>query len=259
MNPSQLATLSILSVPVHDVTYAETLDLLGEWIASGKPHQICTVNPEFVMKARENPAFGAVLRRADLCLPDGVGLLWAAKVKGHHLRERVAGSTLMYPLAERAAQAGWRVFYLGAAPGIAAKTAAILQARYPNLQVAGTYSGDDSPAESEKIIQMVRESRADVLLVAFGNPKQDFWIAHHAHQLAVPVMIGVGGSFDFVAGVAKRAPLGWQKLGLEWLHRLLNEPKRWRRMLALPRFAWAVALGRNSVVEWKDEVKELRS
>lgn len=238
---TMIRTLHILNVPVHDVTYAETLALFDQYITSRQPHQVCTVNPEFVMNAQANPAFATVLQQAALNIPDGIGLLLAARLRGKRLRERVSGSTLVAELIpQRAAKRGWRVFFLGAEPGIAATAAARLQAQYPSLQVVGIYSGNDSLAESEKIIAMVNSAQPDLLLVAFGNPKQDFWIARHATRLNVPVMIGVGGSFDFIAGVAQRAPVGWQRLGLEWLHRLLHEPKRWRRMLALPRFVWAV-------------------
>src|SRR5690606_38026899 len=155
----------------------------------------------------------------------------------------VPGSELVYCLAEAAAQAGWRLFLLGAAPGVAEEAAAVLQARYPGLIIAGTYSGSPDPAENAAIVQRINDSRADILYVAYGAPRQDKWIARNRETLkTVRLAMGVGGALDFITGRAVRAPEWMQKLGLEWLHRLYREPWRWRRMLALPRFAWRVLM-----------------
>jgi N-acetylglucosaminyldiphosphoundecaprenol N-acetyl-beta-D-mannosaminyltransferase len=231
------------------VTYAEALQCIESYVAEGGPHQICTANPEFVMAAQADAEFARVLRQADLVLPDGIGLVWASRwiagranrqASAGPLRERVAGSTLAWRLAERAADRGWRVFFLGAAKGVAARAADLLREQYPALAVAGTYAGTPRPEDEEAIIERVRAAGPDLLLVAYGAPQQDKWIARNAARLNVPVMMGVGGSLDFIAGVAVRAP-GWlQALGLEWLHRLIRQPWRWRRMMALPRFAWRV-------------------
>lgn len=193
------------------------------------------------MAAQDDPAFMAILNQADLCIPDGVGALWAARWLGTPLKERVAGSDLIWLLAGRAAREGWRLFLLGGWNDVAARTAEILTRRYPGLQVVGTYAGSPREEENAAIVARVNASRADVLLVAYGAPAQDKWIARNREALAtVRAAMGVGGSFDFVVGEAKRAP-GWmQRLGLEWLHRLLREPWRWRRQLALPRFVLAV-------------------
>ena len=236
------ATVNILSVPVHNITQVETLALIDDFIASRQPHQLCTVNPEFVMAAQADSEFMTILRDADLCLPDGVGLLWAAKVLGKPLRERVAGSDLVPAIAAEAAERGWRVFLLGAAQGVAEQATAILKTRSPNLIVAGTWAGSPDPKEDEAITARIRAARPDVLFVAYGAPAQDKWIARNRNRLRAPVMLGVGGAFDFIAGVAERAPRWMQKLGLEWLHRLVRQPWRWKRMLALPQFAIAVLL-----------------
>lgn len=231
----------ILGVPVDSVTYAETLDHVARFVAGERLHQLCTVNAEFLMAAQDDPAFMAILNQADLCIPDGVGALWAARWLGTPLKERVAGSDLIWLLAGRAAREGWRLFLLGGWNDVAARTAEILTRRYPGLQVVGTYAGSPREEENDAIVARVNASRADVLLVAYGAPAQDKWIARNREALAtVRAAMGVGGSFDFVVGEAKRAP-GWmQRLGLEWLHRLLREPWRWRRQLALPRFVLAV-------------------
>ena len=198
--------------------------------------QLCTVNPEFVMEARRDPAFAAVLGRADLCAPDGVGILWAGRLLGQPFAERVTGSDGIYRICERAAAEGWRVFLLGAGPGVAEQTADRLTALYPGLSIAGTFSGSPDDNAWQEIQRRLAAAQADVLFVAFGHPRQDFWIDKHRYELPVAVALGVGGAFDFVAGVARRAPLWMQRLGLEWLHRLLVEPWRWQRMRVLPVF-----------------------
>ncbi len=237
-----------LSVPVHDVTYAETLDWIERAVATGEPRHLCTVNPEFVMKAQTDAEFLRVLQNADLCLPDGQGLLWAARWRGIALRERVAGSTLLGLLAERAATHGWRMFFLGAEPGVAARAAAILERQNPGLPEIDTIEGSPRPDEAGQIIARVRAARADIVLVAFGAPTQELWINRHREALRAPLLMGVGGAFDFVAGVTPRAPLWIQRLGLEWLHRLCMQPWRWRRMLALPRFACVILSQPDSVL-----------
>ncbi len=223
-------SLNILGVRVHAVTMPQTLAWIEAAVAAGVPVQICTANPEFIMGARRDPEFQQVLNAADLVLPDGVGLLWAARRLGASLPERVAGSDLIYRLSEQAAAHGWRIYFLGAAEGVAAAAAERLRSLYPGLVIAGTYAGSPRPDEAEVIVERVRAARPDILLVAYGAPEQDKWIARRRQALGVPVSMGVGGTFDFVAGVARRAPRWLQKLGLEWLHRLWRQPWRARRI-----------------------------
>ena len=235
------AHLQMLAVPVHCVSMADTLDLIAGYLAEPRLHQICTVNPEFIMRAQEDEAFRQTLQSADLCIPDGAGLLFAARWLGQPLAERVAGADLVYRLAELAARQGWRLFLLGAAPGVAEAAAIRLQTLYPGLIIAGTYAGSPALAENAEIVARVNTVSAEILYVAYGAPRQDLWIARNRQALtSVRVAIGVGGALDFLTGRAVRAPLWLQHLHLEWLHRLWREPWRWRRMLALPRFAWAI-------------------
>jgi len=236
----EVRSVRILGVRVDDVTTDETLALVDSFIGEGKPHQLVTVNPEFVMEAQHNRAFHVVLESASLALPDGVGLLWAARRLGHPLRERVTGSDTLPLLARKAADKGYSIFLLGAAPGVALRAALVLQARYPGLRVAGTYAGSPDAAEEDDIVARIVAAAPDMLFVAYGAPRQDLWICRNLHRLHVPVCMGIGGSLDFLAGVARRAPLWVRRVGLEWLYRLIREPWRWRRMLALPRFVWAV-------------------
>jgi N-acetylglucosaminyldiphosphoundecaprenol N-acetyl-beta-D-mannosaminyltransferase len=245
--------IHILGLPVDGVTYAEWLDLIDEWVntprhdanAEGtgvKVHHVCTINPEFMMIAQRDINFYNILNRADLCVPDGVGLLWAAKRRNTPLPQRVTGSDGVPIIAERAAQKGWHLFFLGAAPGIAEQAANILRAKNPRLQIVGTYSGSPAPDEEDALVQMVNNSNADILFVAYGAPEQDKWIARNLPRLQVKMAMGVGGSFDFIAGTVPRAPLWMQKMGLEWLFRLYLQPWRIWRMLRLPRFVLAVLL-----------------
>lgn len=227
----------ILGVPVHNVDYDETLALMERFVESGQPHQVATVNPEFIMRARRDVEFMCILRQADLCLPDGVGLLWAGRVLGRPFKARVTGVDTTWRLMGLAAQRGYRVFLLGARPGVAERTALVMTEANPGLSVVGTYAGSPSPDEEEIIGSLIREAAPHILLVAYGAPAQDKWIARNQPRLGVPLAMGVGGAFDFISGVARRAPLAMQRVGLEWLHRLYHEPWRWRRMTALPLFA----------------------
>ncbi len=231
----------ILGVPVHAATFESLLASIAEWVSARTPtRQVCTVSPEFVMIAQQNAAFMRVLRQADLCVADGVGLLWAARRLGRALPERVTGSDGVPLIAERAAREGWRLYLLGAAEGVAERAAEALRARYPGVRIVGTYAGSPAPEEEDALVARVNASGADILFVAYGAPQQDLWIARNRARLKVSVAMGVGGTFDFLAGVVPRAPRWMRQLGLEWLFRLLRQPWRWRRMLRLPRFVWAV-------------------
>jgi N-acetylglucosaminyldiphosphoundecaprenol N-acetyl-beta-D-mannosaminyltransferase len=237
---SSYRSVNILGVRVDAMTYSDVLDIINRWIEQRGPHQIATANPEFVMAAQADGEFRRTLLNADLCVADGVGLLWAARRLGRRLPERVTGSDLVPLVAQTAAQHGWRLYLLGAAPGVAEQTAQKLEQQYIGLRIVGSYAGSPSEGEAPDIVQRVAAAAPDVLFVAYGAPAQDLWIARHKNELGVPVMMGVGGAFDHIAGVQRRAPLWVQRIHLEWLFRLATQPWRWRRQLALPRFAWAV-------------------
>ena len=242
MTNDQLPTAQILGVNVHAVTYEQTVALIERFIESGQPHQLCTVNPEFVLTAQADADFKAIINGAALALPDGIGLLKAATFLGEtSLPERVAGSDLVATLAELSHQKGYRIYFLGAMPGVAEQAIEQLRTRYPKLQVAGSFAGSPALAENEALVQRILPTRPDILLVAYGAPQQDKWIARNLARLQIPVCMGVGGSFDFLAGVAPRAPVWMQRLQLEWLHRLITQPKRWRRIYnAVVVFSWRV-------------------
>ena len=234
--------MAILGVPVDRVGEEEALARIETFLQKGGAYQVVTVNPEFVMAAQRDREFLQVLRSADLSLPDGVGLLWASRWLGVPLKERVAGVDVVRRVARIAAKGGYRLFLLGAAEGVAEAAAERLKEENPGLAVAGAYAGSPNPDEEREIVEMIKEAKPHILLVAYGAPQQDLWIYRNRERLGVPVAMGVGGALDFISGKARRAP-GWmQRLGLEWLHRLIYEPWRWRRMLALPKFAWLVLM-----------------
>lgn len=233
-----MRSAEILGVRVDDVTLDETLDVVEDFIASGGPHAVVTTNTEFVMAAQRDEEFRSILNAADLSIPDGVGLIWGLRLLGTRIREHVRGTDTVERLMERAAAKGYSVFLLGAAEGIAAAAADKLKERYPQLRVAGAYAGSPDTKFDDRIVEIIRNAgHIDILLVAYGAPAQEKWIARNLHHLDISVAIGVGGVFDFISGRAKRAPLWVRRLELEWLYRLLHQPWRWRRQLALPRFA----------------------
>jgi N-acetylglucosaminyldiphosphoundecaprenol N-acetyl-beta-D-mannosaminyltransferase len=235
----------VLGVRVDCVDMDGTLRRIAELVpARGPCRQLVTINPEFVMHARRDPEFASILEAADLCLADGAGVVWAARREGCALRERVTGSDLVPRLAALCADRGWRPFFLGAMPGVADEAAARLAARHSGFSVAGTHAGSPRAEDDEDCLRRIAASRPDLLLVAYGHPAQEKWIARNRARLSVPVAIGVGGSFDFVPGRVRRAPRWLQWLQLEWLHRLLQQPWRARRMAVLPKFALAVLLRR---------------
>lgn len=239
--PTTWQRQTILGLPVDGLTYDQWLETIGDWVQHGtRCHHVCTTNPEFMMIAQKDSIFAGVLRRADICVPDGVGLLWATKRLGTPLPQRVTGSDGVPKIAEEANKRGWKLFFLGAGAGVAQKATDVLLAQHPNLQIVGIYAGSPAPEEEETIVNMVNQSGADILFVAYGAPKQDLWIARNLPRLKCKMAMGVGGSFDFIAGIVPRAPVWMRNFGLEWLYRLYLQPSRIGRMTRLPRFVWAV-------------------
>lgn len=232
--------VNLLGSRIDALNLEQTVDKIAGFVRSGRPHWIITINPEFIYRAQFEPELMELACRADLVTPDGVGVVWAAGVAGTPVPERVTGIDLMLHLMERAASEGWRVYLIGSAPGVAAEAAECLMRDYPGLQVAGTHHGYFGPEDEAEILAHIKQCRPHLLMVALGAPKQEMWIDRVLPELGVSVAMGVGGSLDVIAGRVPRAPVWMQKLHIEWLGRLLQQPSRWRRMLVLPRFAWLV-------------------
>ncbi|MGD8791652.1 MAG: WecB/TagA/CpsF family glycosyltransferase [Anaerolineae bacterium] len=233
-------SIDILGVRVDDATYDDLLACVDDFVAAGRPHHIVTLNAEMLVAAHDDAAFRQVLQAADLNVADGAGLMLAARLLGRPLRQRVTGSDGIHHLAAHCARRGYRLYLLGGAPGVAGAAAQRLVAANPGLEVPGTYAGSPRVEDEDDIVARVRAAAPHLLLVAYGVPAEEKWIARNRQRLGVPAMIGVGGAFDFVAGLARRAPPWMRRLGLEWLHRLIRQPWRWRRQLALPRFVGLV-------------------
>lgn len=230
----------IFGVRIDAVTMAQATALAEEFIASRRPHLIVTANTEMIMLARHDETLRHIVNEAALVVPDGAGIIWAAKRLGHPLPERVAGFDLVMQLLAIAPAKGYKLFFLGGAPGVAEAAAAAAGKTYPGLNIVGTHHGYFSAAAEAQVVEMIIKQKPDILLAALGVPKQEKWLYEKKDQLAVPLLIGVGGTFDVLAGRAERAPLWMQQAGLEWLFRLIKEPWRAKRMLALPRFALKV-------------------
>ena len=205
-------------------------------IDGGGPHLVATVNPEFVMRARRDGAFARVLESADLCLADGVGVVWAARRQGCDMRAPVTGVDLVEPLAALCARRGLRMFLLGAAPGVAAELAARLRSAHEGLEI-NAHAGSPDARDDVETLHRIHDHRPDVLLVAYGAPAQEMWIDRLKNRLGVSVAIGVGGAFDFLTGRVPRAPAWMRRARLEWFGRLVRQPWRIRRMAVLPVYA----------------------
>jgi N-acetylglucosaminyldiphosphoundecaprenol N-acetyl-beta-D-mannosaminyltransferase len=231
----------VLGVRVDCLDMEGTRERIAGMVTAGGPcHLVATVNAEVVMEAHRDPEFAAILDSADLAVVDGSGVLWAARRQGCDLAAKVAGIDLVIGLAELCARRGWRPFLLGAMPGVAEAAAGRLAERFPGFQAAGAWAGEPGPAGDAEARRRITAAQPDLLLVAYGHPRQERWIARNRERLPVPVAIGVGGAFDFAAGRVRRAPAWMRRAHLEWLFRLLIEPWRARRMAVLPKFALAV-------------------
>ncbi len=232
--------LVIYGVPFHNVTFEEAIEWIIARVRSGKPANVVTANLDFVTKAWHDPELQRILIEADLVLADGFPIVKLAPFFGPALKARVTGSDLTPMLAERVAKEGMSLFGLGGADGVAEEALRILKERHPDLKVAGTYSPPFAPLlelDHRDILQRLEKAHPDILLVAFGAPKQDKFISMHVRGWNVPVSIGVGGSLDFVTGEQKRAPSWVQKIDLEWLWRVCLNPRRlFTRYLANVRF-----------------------
>ena len=236
--------VNILGVAVDAVTMPEAVAAVEYYMDARAGVTVATANAEMIMRATKDAALRDVLAAAALVVPDGAGTVWAARHLGHAMPERVAGYDLVQELLRRAPAAHRRVYFFGAAPGVAEKAKAKAEQLYPGIKIVGVRDGFFSADMNDAIISDIRTARPDLLLVALGVPKQEKWIHEHLAALGVPVAIGVGGTLDVMAGVMKRAPRWMQKAKLEWLFRGMLQPKRAGRLLALPKFVLKVHAAR---------------
>jgi N-acetylglucosaminyldiphosphoundecaprenol N-acetyl-beta-D-mannosaminyltransferase len=229
--------IDVLGVGFDNLSMAEAVSAALALIEAGNGGFVVTPNPEIVMLAREDEGLRAALAGAALVLPDGIGVVKGAKILGTPLKGKVAGIDFAAGVMAGLAEKGGSVFLFGAKPGIAEKAGTELSARFPGLRIAGVndgYFSDDAP-----IVEKISAASPDLLLVCLGAPKQELWMQKYAGRLGVGLMAGLGGSLDVFAGEVSRAPKIWQELGLEWLYRLIREPRRIGRMMKLPQFVIA--------------------
>ena len=252
-------TINVLGIPVDKITMEEAVNRVGFFLGkfnitkdknkdskdknnkdeNNKDNQVKTVytpNSEIMMAAQRDEELKNILCSGNMLVPDGAGVVLAAKILGYSLPERVAGFDLVENILDKFKDSGLRIFLLGAKPGVAEKAAINIISKYKGIEISGYHHGYFSDEEVETIIHNINESRTDLLLVALGAPKQEKWIHRYKEQLKVKVCIGVGGTLDVFAGVASRAPKFFQNHGLEWLYRLYKEPHRFWRMLDIPKF-----------------------
>ncbi|MCX5770572.1 MAG: WecB/TagA/CpsF family glycosyltransferase [Candidatus Hydrogenedentes bacterium] len=256
---SGVKTIDICGVPINSLSLRGVLRSVCVQISQRLPGYIVTPNIDHVCRYQTNEEFRNAYRDALLSLPDSTPLLWAGRILNTPLREKLSGSDLIYHLSKFAADNGFCVYLMGAAEGVAAEAARRLAALYPGLVIAGTDSPppgfEKDPALNGEVVQRLADSGADICFIALGSPKQEIWMHQNSGRSRVPVMIGVGASFDFVAGRVKRAPVWMQRTGLEWFWRLCHEPRRlWRRYLIYDTlFFWL--LGRHIATRFRARLK----
>lgn len=230
----------ILGMPVDRLTMAETLKLLESFVAERKPHLVVTADAAGIVQAQSDPDWNAIFKSADLKTPDSIGVIWAAKRKGKPISERVSGVELVDRICALSADKGYRIYFLGAAPGVAELAAEKLRLKHPGCNIVGARHGF-FPADSDTIVaQEVAAAKPDFLFVAMGIPRQEKFIRATQEIIKAPVAMGVGGSFDVFSGKTKRAPKLFQTIHLEWLWRLILNPKKIAKAKNLPKFAWLV-------------------
>jgi N-acetylglucosaminyldiphosphoundecaprenol N-acetyl-beta-D-mannosaminyltransferase len=238
--------LKLGEVPIDVLTFAGALEAIGQLVEAKKGGYVVTPNIDHVVLADDNPAFRDSYTHASLSLVDGQPLVWASRILGHQLPEKISGADLILPLMEVAAKKKWRVYFMGAGPGVAEKAAEAVHKKYGTLVVgcdAPRVSVDPAASENADAIAKIQAAKPDVVLVALGAPKQEIWMHRCMAQYAPAVALGIGAGLDFIAGTVKRAPKWMSNNGLEWAYRLSREPKRmWRRYLVNdPRFLLILA------------------
>ena len=229
-------TVELFGIKMNNMYLSEFLNLVDHLIEKKLPSYVVTPNVDHICQLQKDVKLQTVYKEARVVLPDGMPLLWAGKLCGKPIKQKLSGSDLIYWLTEHASIKGYSIYFLGAEEGIAEKASQELKKKYPGFEVAGFYSPplgfEENPVEIKKVYELLQEAKPDICYVAFGTPKQDYFNFDHYTQLGIPCLLGIGASFDFVAGKTKRAPTWMQRWGLEWLWRLSQEPRRlWYRYL----------------------------
>ncbi|HLR34475.1 MAG TPA: WecB/TagA/CpsF family glycosyltransferase [Tissierellales bacterium] len=238
-------SIKIFGVMIDKVTLEEATKLVEEFLKGNELKTIYTPNTEIVMKAKEDERLKKLINKGSLVIPDGIGLIYAAKIKKRPLPQRVTGFDLSINMIELANKKKLSIYLLGGKPGVSEEAAKNIVKKYPNVKIAGYQHGYFK--EEKEIISKINESNPDILFVGLGFPKQEVWIDTNKGKLNSKVVIGNGGTMDILAGKVKRAPEIYQKLGLEWFYRLLKEPSRIKRQIVIPKFILQVIFSKNVV------------
>lgn len=231
--------VDVLSIPFINTTKDQLVKDMNQRISRNEKTFVVTANPEIVEYANAHQEYKDILMNADYIVPDGIGIIMASKLMKQPLVERITGFDLLHDLLKLADQHAYRVYFLGAEQNVIEKAAGILQRDYPNMTLAGYHHGYISVDDAE-LAASIAAVKPDIIITALGFPRQEEWVTLHNPLFEKGLFMGVGGSFDVIAGKVNRAPAIWQKLNLEWMYRLIQQPSRWKRMLVLPKFALKV-------------------
>lgn len=237
--------IKILDVPVHALTMKQAVEELEERLQQGEQSFVVTANAEIIMMCQQDAEYMEIVgHTADLVLPDGAGAVWAGRHLGYEVPERVAGFDLYLELLKLSAAKGYKAYFFGGAPGVAEAAKQKAESLYTGVKVVGCRNGYFTEADEPEIIADINASGAQMLFVALGAPKQEKWLVAHREQLLPKIIMGIGGSFDVLAGKMERAPKWMQDASLEWAFRLYKQPSRFMRMMALPKFVIKVLLSK---------------
>ncbi|MDO8450778.1 MAG: WecB/TagA/CpsF family glycosyltransferase [Rhodoferax sp.] len=218
--------IEMMGCQIDNLTMEETLQTVEGFIKSGQPHQHVVVNVDKLVKASRDPKLRSIINECALINVDGMPVVWASRLVGKRLKERVAGVDLFESLMRRSADKGWRVFLLGAREEVVAGVKTTYEKKYPGLVVAGYRNGYWRPEEEAGVVEQIKVAKADLLFVAISSPKKEHFLARYQEEMKIPFAMGVGGTFDVAVGKVKRAPVWMQNAGLEWFYRFLQEPRR---------------------------------
>ena len=250
-----LERIGIFGVRIDNINMDGAIDILKDWLKGDELNTIYTPNTEVVMRAKEDEGIREIINSGDLITPDGIGLIYGSRIGGRPLKERVTGFDLSVNLLKIADENGYSLFLLGGEDGVAKKAGENISREYPNIRLVGyhhgyfegTHRGVDNGPEEEEIIRTIGKAKPDIIFVGLGFPGQEIWIHSNRQRLPCKIAIGNGGTLDVLAGKVNRAPEIWQRLGLEWLYRLIQEPFRIKRQMALPKFILSILFTRDVV------------
>ena len=233
-------SVTILGLRVDRLSVDEALSTIDRFIAEKTPHTIVTADASMAVIARRDPELHAIVDSADLVTPDGAGILMASRLLGVPVKYKVSGVDLVMRLCALSSGKGYKLFFLGAAPGVAAEAAVKARDKWPGTHIVGVRDGYFTPEQEPSVLEQIKAAAPDIVMVAFGIPKQEKWIDRNKAALGVPVFMGIGGSFDVLSGRVKRAPVVMQRFGFEWLYRLIQNPRKISKVMTLPQFAFLV-------------------